>query len=92
MSPPEVKSYEKQRLGINKALKDVAASSKSKAAKRAVNASKQSHEFKEVAMTLFHESMDLYEDGEMDWEEVVDDLSKALKAIDMMKNGKEEED
>ena len=79
-----VESYDKQRQGISEALKDAAAQSKSKAAKRASAAFEKPEDFHEVARSIFHESLDMYDQGEMDWEDIVDDLAKALKAIDMM--------
>lgn len=79
--------YKKQQEAIRSRVQAAAKGSdsqvlKSKAKVMEAKADKMISENCQLARMLFDESMDMYRCGDMTFSEMVDDLTKALKAID----------
>lgn len=89
-------NYRKHSKQMLSALKGLKEKTKSTVVQRLVENKERSKSLGiPLADKVFHESMDMYLQGDMTWEETVDDLSKTLKAIDMEKtidDGDEEMD
>jgi hypothetical protein len=85
--------YEKKML---EGLKQLAKKSKTVLAKKTSTSEERCYSVGvAMAREVFREAIDSYEAGEMTWAEMVDDLSKTLKAIDesmLMKKMTEEKD
>lgn len=81
--------FAEQKSAMDKALKAIAKASKSKAAKNLAAEVSAPMRGKMIAHDLLSETWDLYASKEMSWDEAVDDLSLALKAMDMKALGKE---
>lgn len=79
----ESSDYAKQRKKLLEDLRKVAKKSGTDIASRLVKGRERSeNNVCEMARMVFREALDSYEDGEMEWKEMVDDLSKTLLAIE----------
>jgi len=79
--------YKKQQEAIKNRITAAAKKSdsqvlKSKAKTLDAKADKMIKENVRLAEMLFHESIEMYENGDMKFSEMVDDLTSALKAVD----------
>ncbi|WP_457635787.1 hypothetical protein [Persephonella sp.] len=73
------KSHEILKKKIEETKVDSKSLKKIKAEKKAKEPEVQAKVM--LARKVFDESMDMFKEGEMTWEEAVDDISKVLKAI-----------
>ena len=75
----EYKEYRKDML---KQLKTVEKEAGTKLSKRVVKSEDRSDSKRcEIARMIFREGIEMYESGDMSWEDMVEDLSKTLLAI-----------
>jgi hypothetical protein len=84
MPPMDDSAYQKRMKAMQAALEKISEKTNSKAAKAAVV--ERTGERKlvcDVVHELVDESLEMYENGEMDFEEMVKDLVKALESIDL---------
>lgn len=90
MYPMEDENYEEMREKRLELLRKTEKKAKTSVAKRALkSAEREDSPACSLARMVFRESLDAYEDGTMEWEEMVEDLYKTLKAIEV-KNSKED--
>lgn len=76
-----------------KALQKVAKKAKSKVIKRAIKDTERCNLLGvSIAHRVFRESMDMFECGEMTWDECCEDMTKTFKEIDMEEERKDDDD
>lgn len=80
-------SYAKQREAIQKAIEAAAKKSDSQVLKNMVKEDQKQSDEKtkmrcQMANRIFQESLDMYEEGDMTFSEMISDLTKALQAIE----------
>lgn len=78
--------FKKQREAVDKKLQAASKKSDSKVLKRVAKEveNKDNSDVREktkLAEMLFHESLDMFRDGEMTFKEFTNDLNEALKAV-----------
>lgn len=82
METESMSDYDKQQEALKKEIAKIAKRSKSTVATQL--SKRQDDDIKEhcrIAYMLMDETIDMYKSGDTDWSELVDELTKALKAI-----------
>jgi hypothetical protein len=79
--------YKKQQEALKEALAKVAKKAKTKVATSIATEMELKDSMKcKMAYKVFDEAIDMYEDGTLTWDEMVEDITKTLKVIGSMKD------
>ena len=82
-----MEDYEKQKKALKKAMKDVAKKSRTKVAESLSTEAERKGSLKcKLAYKVFDEALEMYEDGTLEWDEMIEDISSTLKAVGDMKD------